>query len=212
MYAEAKINSEADTTSGISDIEKEETTKPKILKVYDVVINKTNKFITIYETAQGNRNAIRSYKATIGKDLKPGSYKMTDVKHMWIRKGNWYRYAIKFSNKWIYSCTYTDKYPYYLDVSDYSKLGSVMEGENISVNAQAAQFLYSHMYEGFKITVVKGKKGDIAPQMQENPALLTGLCWDPTDPDKDSPYLKKQNGKIVFGSPVVVVERKHDID
>ena len=133
MYAESKINSEADKTSGLSDIEKNETTTAKLNKVYDVEINKANKYITIYQTVDGNRKVIMSYNASIGKNLKEGSYKVNKIKHAWIKKDTWHRYAINFGNSWIYSCNYSYHEPYLLDVSSYANLGSTLNDNNISL-------------------------------------------------------------------------------
>ena len=90
---------------------------------------------------------------------------------------------------------------------------SKAEGKSILLSAKDAAWIYEHCKEGTKVSVIKGRKNDelsVSPEAKVSTYKYCG--WDPTDPDKNNPYLKIKNGAVVKGLSTITTERGQEPD
>ena len=214
MFVYNKINKEADITSGINNESKrtEEGSGD-----YLIQINKKKNAIIVYEYSKDKKekNAIKIFRATVGLSLGKGKGKVSD-KYTWMKTGgNWHKYNTKIGkSSYIQSAKYLDKYSYTLNTESYNRIGKKQKADkSVFLYANDANWIFAHCKKGTEIEIINGKDKDILP-LEFNPKVeLEKKCgWDPTDPDKNNPYLKVKNGKIVGGDSVVIVERGQSVD
>ena len=75
-----------------------------------------------------------------------------------------------------------------------------------------AKWIYDHCRLGTKVVIGEGRtlKKPTRPKVRVSTKKRAG--WDPTDPDKSNPYLKKANGAIATGYTPANVEKGEKID
>ena len=79
--------------------------------------------------------------------------------------------------------------------------------------ASDAAWVYNNCKYKTVLEIVKGSKKDQLPLQVGKKTETNKYCgWDPTDPDKSNPYLKKANGAIATGYTPVNVEKGEKID
>lgn len=214
MFIYGKINKDAAKTGGV-DKAAEHTNTKNADTVYDnyyIEVNIKKSAVIIYEYSKDKKTKkpYKVFKCSVGSDVKKGNYKIS--KHYsWIDiNGGWHKYNTGFdSRSWIQSAEYSDKYDYTLKKSSYRAIGAQQaSGKCIMLYARDAQWIYENCKNKTEINIIKGKKSDKLPLNFEQTVKTAKYCgWDPTDTDKNNPYKKAVNGKIILGAPTVTVEK-----
>lgn len=214
MFMQNKINKEADKVSGLSGTGAERETKAADTGSddYYIEVNLKKNAVIVYQYSKDKKTKkpYKVFNCSVGEDLETGKYKTSTV-FSWVNiNENWHRYNTKIGNDvWIQSAGYRDKYAHTLEKDFYNSIGKKKSaGKSIILFAKDAEWIYSKCKTGTVIKVVKGKKSDKLPLTPENIVPPYKYCgWDPTDPDKNNPYQKMENGKIASGVETVYVEK-----
>lgn len=214
MFIQHKVNKEADKVSGIGGVEAESKTKKADTGSdnYYIEVNIYKNAVIVYQYSKDGKTKkpYKVFDCSIGEELEPGKYKTSTVFSWLDINENWHRYNTKFGDgAWIQSAGYRDKYAHTLDKKSYYAIGDKKSvGKCIMLYAKDAEWIYSKCKTGTVIKVIKGKKSDKLPLTPENSVTPYKYCgWDPTDPDKNNPYQKMENAKIVAGVEEVFVEK-----
>lgn len=219
MFIQHKVNKEADKVSGLSGSGAEEQKKQAESgsNNFYIEVNLKKNAVIVYQYSKDKKSKkpYKVFECSAGEDLEAGKYKTSDV-YSWVDvNGSWHRYNTKFdNNSWIQSAGYRNKYAHTLEKDSYNSIGKKKsKGTGILLYAKDAEWIYSNCKTGTVIKVIKGKKSDSLPLTAENTVKPYKYCgWDPTDPDKNNPYQKMDNGKIVSGVDTVYVEKGDKVE
>lgn len=220
MYIQNKVDREADITSGLSNKVNNENTTTAVNKYADkycIEVNLKKSAIIIYQYSKDKKEKkpYKVFNASIGSDVKKGKFKTSNT-YSWIKiNGYWHKYNTKFGGKSFFqTVNYTENYDNTVKADSYKKIGKKQKaGKCILLAARDAYFIKTKCGSGTEVTIVKGKNTDILPLNFEINTELAGKCrWEPTDPDKNNPYLKKAAGTIVAGVSTVYIEKGHKIN
>ena len=219
MFARSKVSQEADKAAknNVKDVKEQETKENEKADKYYIEVNQRKNIVIIYQYSKDekSREQIKAFQSCVGKEVPRGTFK-TGRKYTWldIYQG-WHKYNTELGNGvWIQSAVYKDKNDYSLSKASYNSLGkSKAEGKSILLSAKDAAWIYEHCKEGTKVSVIKGRKNDelsVSPEAKVSTYKYCG--WDPTDPDKNNPYLKIKNGAVVKGLSTITTERGQEPD
>ncbi len=219
MFARSKVSQEADKTTknNVKNVKEQETKENEKADKYYIEVNQRKNIVIIYQYSKDekSREQIKAFQSCVGKEVPRGTFK-TGRKYTWldIYQG-WHKYNTELGNGvWIQSAVYKDKNDYSLSKASYNSLGkSKAEGKSILLSAKDAAWIYEHCKEGTKVSVIKGRKNDelsVSPEAKVSTYKYCG--WDPTDPDKNNPYLKIKNGAVVKGLSTITTERGQEPD
>lgn len=219
MYMQSKINKDADKTSGVGNTiatDEEEETVQKQSDEYYLQINMTKNVMVVYryDGDRKNKTAYKIFPCTLGENVKKGKYK-TEKSYSWIKNDGWHRYNTLYTDSaWIQSAEYGDRYPDTLVKKSYDSVGKNKKvDKSIILYASDASWIYDNCKDKTELEIVKGSKKDQLPlQIAKKTDTYKYCGWDPTDPDKNNPYLKKANGTIATGYTPVNVEKGEKID
>ena len=214
MFVQSKITKEADKATIVNDKGEKKETKKSDTKSdnYYIEVNKKLNAVIVYQYAKDKKSKapIKVFDCCLGQDLPNGKFK-TGKKYTWLAiYQGWHKYNTGMEQGvWIHSAIYKDKYEYCLSKDSYNSLGKAAAYEkSILLSAGDAAWIYNNCKEGTQVSIIKGKKKDVLPKSPDPVATLYKNCgWDPTDPDKNNPYKKMKNGKVVKGLGTVIVEK-----
>lgn len=215
MYFQGKVNKEAEKAGGLSGKGIENETKKadvESLDDYYIQINKKLNALIVYRYSKDRKTktAYKSFRCSVGRDLKKGKYK-TSKTYSWLDiNGNWHKNNTMFGDgSWIQSAGYNNKYSYTLNKSSYNAIGKKKSyGACVLLSAGDSDWIYENCKTGTEVSVVNGQKGDKLQVPFEEFTKAQKYCgWDPTDTESDNPYMKIKNGELVSGSGTVYVER-----
>ena len=185
--------------------------------MYALIVNVDTNCITVYTyNSQGIYNVgVRSMVCSSAKDysvyeIREGAMS-GEVLYYHIddkigNKDGWssfdeeenYRYRTNFSLNGedgfsFTSCLYNDKSAASLNAADYNKLGTNYTDGDIRLSVNDAKWIFENCQEGTQIRFVTSSSLDLlgvpTPIRIAEEAEIQN--WDPTDPDKRNPYLKK---------------------
>lgn len=211
MFIYSRVNKEADNQSNLSNKTNQET-KSKYDKKYLISVNKAKQTIIVYSytTDINQRKAEKVMLCSVSEKVKTGNYKTSDA-YSWMKNDkSWHHYNVSYDDKcYIQSVSYKDKFSNTLQRDSYNKIGTKQNsGKNIYLYSKDAYWIKKYCKNKVVVEIIKGKKTDLIPlQYETKIPLLKGCGWDPTDPNKDNPYSKKVNGKIVQGLSTVTIEK-----
>lgn len=219
MYMQSKINKDADKTSGVGNNiakDEEEETVQKQADEFYLQINMAKNVMVVYryDADKKNKTAYKIFPCTLGENVKKGKYK-TEKSYSWVKNNGWHRYNTLYTySAWIQSAEYSDRYPDTLVKKSYNSVGKNKKvDKSIILYASDAAWIYNNCKDKTVLEIVKGSKKDQLPLQVEKKTETNKYCgWDPTDPDKSNPYLKKANGTIATGYTPVNVEKGEKID
>lgn len=219
MFIQSKLEKEGEQKAKVYN----EEAKPQESKnsaksdKYDIEVNKKLRTVIIYQYSKDKKTKeqIKVFRCCVGEDLTKGEFRI-GKKYSWldIYQG-WHKYNTSIGRgAWIHSSIYKDKYDYRLLKSSYNSLGkSSANGKSILLSAGDAAWIYNNCKEGTKVSIIKGKKKDVLTKSPEPVVSLYSYCgWDPTDPDKNNPYQKIKNGRVVKGLSTLIIEKGHKPD
>ena len=219
MYMQSKINKDADKTSGVGNNiakDEEEETVQKQADEFYLQINMAKNVMVVYryDADKKNKTAYKIFPCTLGENVKKGKYK-TEKSYSWVKNNGWHRYNTLYTySAWIQSAEYSDRYPDTLVKKSYNSVGKDKKvDKSIILYASDAAWVYNNCKYKTVLEIVKGSKKDQLPLQVGKKTETNKYCgWDPTDPDKSNPYLKKANGAIATGYTPVNVEKGEKID
>lgn len=219
MFFQSKIEKEGEQKAKIHNegVMPQESKDSEKTDKYDIEVNKRLSAVIIYQYSKDKKTKeqIKVFRCCVGEDLTKGEFRI-GKKYSWldIYQG-WHKYNTSIGKgAWIHSSIYKDKYDYRLLKSSYNSLGkSSANGKSILLSAGDAAWIYNNCKEGTKVTIKKGKKSDVLIKSPEPAVSLYSYCgWDPTDPDKNNPYQKIKNGRVVKGLSTLSVEKGNKPD
>ncbi len=220
MFVQNKINKEADVTSGLNKNQSNEETTAQANNYsdkYTIEVNIKKNAVIIYQYSKDKKSKkpYKVFRCTIGSSVKKGKYK-TSSNYSWIKtNGYWHKYNTMYDEgAYFQSANYTDHYDNTLQMNSYKKIGSKQKaGKCILLSAKDAYFIKTKCSNNTAVEIKKGKSSDVLPLAFEQQINPQGKCkWEPTDPSKNNPYLKKGNGKIVSGLSTVYIEKGHKVN
>lgn len=169
-------------------------TEANVTKPYYIKVNKQQNCVTVYkEDAKGNYTVpVKAMICSVGADTPLGVFK-TPAKYRWkLLMGDvWGQYStrivkgILFHSVWYYKMDAST-----LSAAQYNKLGTTASHGCVRLTVQDAKWIYDNCPLGTSVEIYNGK--DPGPLGKpESIKLSLGTGWDPTDPDKNNPYLNK---------------------
>lgn len=184
-----------------------ETDKPYYIKV-----NKQQNCVTVYgKDEKGTYTVpVKAMVCSVGADTPLGIFK-TPAKYRWkLLMGDvWGQYStrivkgILFHSVWYYRMDAST-----LSEAQYNKLGTTASHGCVRLTVEDAKWIYDNCPIGTSVEIYNGKE----PGPLGKPGavkLYAGSGWDPTDPDKNNPYLQKlpvlkgaQSKSVEWGSKV----------
>lgn len=219
MFFQSKIEKEGEQKAKIHNegVKPQESKDSEKTDKYDIEVNKRLSAVIIYQYSKDKKTKeqIKVFRCCVGEDLTKGEFRI-GKKYSWldIYQG-WHKYNTSIGKgAWIHSSIYKDKYDYRLSKPSYNSLGKAPAyGKSILLSAGDAAWIYNNCKEGTKVSILKGKKKDVLTKSPEPVAALYSYCgWDPTDPDKNNPYQKIKNGRVVKGLSTLSVEKGNKPD
>lgn len=219
MFFQSKIEKEGEQKAKIHNegVMPQESKDSEKTDKYDIEVNKRLSAVIIYQYSKDKKTKeqIKVFRCCVGEDLTKGEFRI-GKKYSWldIYQG-WHKYNTSIGKgAWIHSSIYKDKCDYRLLKSSYNSLGKTLAvGKSILLSAGDAAWIYNNCKEGTKVTIKKGKKSDVLIKSPEPAVSLYSYCgWDPTDPDKNNPYQKIKNGRVVKGLSTLSVEKGNKPD
>lgn len=181
--------------------------------LYKLAVNMETGCITVYTFNEENRYTIpvRAMICSMAEDTTiyeddvfylmdeslEDKAKQTDP---WTEKvdGKYYRYSSSFSyggeTYRFTSCAYDKKAPSALNTADYNKLGTNFTKGDIRLSVDDAKWIYNNCTKDTQIKFVTGTSNQDRLGIPK-PMRIAADCeiqtWDPTDNNKDNPFLKK---------------------
>ena len=194
--------------------------------LYKIAVNTQTGCITAYTFNEDNRYAIpvRAMVCSMAEDV---SIYERDVFYLvnesvddksedddpWTDKegGKYYRYSTSFSygedTFRFTSCAYDQKSPSALNADDYNKLGTYYTKGDIRLSVDDAKWIYYNCTKDTQIKFVTGISNQDRLGVPK-PVKIAKNCeiknWDPTDNNKDNPFLKK--GPVFKGVDVLEIK------
>lgn len=188
------------------------STEAKSSLPYYIKVNKQQNCVTIYEKDERGEYTVpvKAMVCSVGADTPLGVFK-TPVKYRWkLLMGDvWGQYStrivggILFHSVWYYRMDAST-----LSATQYNKLGTTASHGCVRLTVEDAKWIYDNCPLGTSVEIYNGK--DPGPLGKpEAIKLAAGTGWDPTDPNKDNPFLKKapvlsgaKSKSVAWGSKV----------
>jgi hypothetical protein len=126
---------------------------------------------------------------------KTGTF-YTKAKYRWkLLMGNvWGQYSTRIVDGILFHSVYYygEKNPATLATNEYNKLGTTASHGCVRLSVKDAKWIYDNCAVGTAVTIYDDKKSP-GPLGKPKPIkVASNVRWDPTDTDKNNPFLKKQ--------------------
>ncbi len=195
---------ELNTVTNESSAKNDTNTKPKVVDApYYIKVNYGANVVTVYKKdSKGNyTQAIKAMVCSVGTATPTsGVYGITD-KYTWrLLEGNVYgQYACRITGSILFhSVPYQQKDKSTLEWWEYDKLGTKASLGCVRLKVEDAKWIYDNCVPGTKVefytSSTPGPLGKPTAKKITNDTEVRN--WDPTDPDKNNPwieYLKNQS-------------------
>lgn len=162
---------------------------------YYIKVNKQQNCVTIYEKDEEGKYTVpvKAMTCSTGWATPLGTYN-TLIKYRWkLLMGDvWGQYSTRIVKGILFhSVWYYEKDPSTLSSAQYNKLGSDASHGCIRLTVADAKWIYDNCPVGTTVEIYNSK--DPGPLGKpETLKLLPGTGWDPTDLDKNNPFLNKK--------------------
>jgi len=174
---------------------------------YKIVIYLKSQSIGVYQkdSAGNYTDLIKVFTCSTGTDSNPtptGTYKILR-KFRWreLMGPSWGQYCSSISSAYLLHSEPYNRYndPSSMSMSGYKKLGSQASHGCIRLACIDAKWIYDNMPIGTTVSIVKdsGPKGPTPVPLKSGDEYYG---WDPTDPNPDNPYNKKE--EVTSSEPV----------
>jgi Uncharacterized protein conserved in bacteria len=166
--------------------------------VYLIKVNRIHNTITVYQKdLLGNYSVpVKAMVCSVGKynRTKVGTFK-TQGKYRWkLLMGHvWGQYSTRIAGGMLFhSVYYYRNNPFSLATYEYNRLGNAASHGCIRLAVQDAKWIYDNCSVGTQV-MIYDDKSQPGPLGKPLPIKIpSNVRWDPTDPDKKNPYLKKK--------------------
>jgi len=196
------------THSAYADVQKK--------NAYLIKINRTFNTITIYSKDDKGKYTIpiKAMLCSVGKSnkTKTGTFN-TKAKYRWkiLMNDVWGQYSTRIDGGMLFhSVYYYDNNPARLATKEFNKLGTAASHGCVRLTVKDAKWIYDNCSVGTTVTIYDDKKSP-GPLGKPTPIkIASNVRWDPTDPDKKNPFLKKT--PVISGLKDVKVKWNQDLD
>ena len=185
---------------------------------YCIKVNKRKNVVTVYKLDQKKHYSIpvKAMICSVGErgNTPEGIFPLGDRAKWLPLEGNVYgQYATRITKSFLFHSV-----PYYtqdkgdLEVEEYNKLGESASAGCVRLQVMDAKWIYDNCKENTLVEIFEsdydGPLGKPAVKsIEENEENNN---WDPTDPDRDNPYMKEE--PMILGACDRVIERYSDFD
>ena len=185
---------------------------------YCIKVNKKRNVVTVYKLDKKKHYSmpVKAMVCSVGEkgNTPEGIFELGDrAKWLPLEGGVYGQYATRITKSFLFHSI-----PYYtqdkadMEVGEFNKLGESASAGCVRLKVIDAKWIYDNCKEN---TLVEIFESDYDGPLGK-PATLTieedeaGENWDPTDPDRDNPYMRAE--PMVLGAYDRVIERYSDFD
>ncbi len=164
-------------------------------KSYYIKVNRATNVVTVYNAKTDK--AVKAMTASCGGANTPLGTYYTKAKYRWkLLDGPSYgQYStritgsILFHSVWYYSQTKNSQ-----STVQYNKLGTTASHGCVRLTVKDSKWIYDNCPVGTKVTIFAGTSKDdpLGKPKTMKVSTASRMGWDPTDPDENNPYMKKQ--------------------
>ena len=174
---------------------------------YTIYVNRALNCITIKQQEEdGTLTPVKAMVCSCGKEghgTPEGTFKTSDY-YNWRKMvdGTYGRYAVRFNKKILFhSVPYTKTSPDTLEWEEYNKLGENASLGCVRLSVEDAKWIYDNCKKGTTVIVYSDSEeaGELGkPEAIKIPEDSPYKNWDPTDTDKNNPWLENETENIPF--------------
>ncbi len=209
-------------TSGKSDQQEEQFYNGSNLKdnglPYCIKVNKTRNVVTIYALGEDGYydKPVKAMICSVGEkgNTPDGVYDLGDRAEWLPLEGNVYgQYATRITGSILFhSVPYFTQNKADLEIEEYNKLGNSVSAGCVRLSVIDAKWIYDNCSEMTYVEIFESEYD--GPLGKPVAAVIssggTEGNWDPTDPDRDNPYMG--NVPVILGAYDREIERYSDFD
>lgn len=185
---------------------------------YCIKVNKRQNVVTVYEAGEDGyySKPVKAMVCSVGEEgnTPDGLYSLGSREEWLLLEDDVYgQYATSITgNILFHSVPYFTQNKNDLEIEEYNKLGSSVSAGCVRLSVIDAKWIYDNCGEG---TIVNIFESDYAGPMGKPVAAVissggAGGNWDPTDPDRENPYMG--NVPVILGAYDRDIERYSDFD
>lgn len=185
---------------------------------YCIKVNKTRNVVTVYRVGDDGlySKPVKAMVCSVGEtgNTLDGIYNLGDRSEWLPLEGNVYgQYAINITGSILFhSVPYFTQSKSDLEVEEYNKLGSSVSAGCVRLSVIDAKWIYDNCSENTYVEIFEseydGPLGKPVAAVISSGSLVGN--WDPTDPDRDNPYMG--NVPVILGAYDREIERYSDFD
>lgn len=185
---------------------------------YCIKVNKTRNVVTVYRVGDDGlySKPVKAMVCSVGEtgNTPDGIYNLGDRSEWLPLEGNVYgQYAINITGSILFhSVPYFTQSKSDLEVEEYNKLGSSVSAGCVRLSVIDAKWIYDNCSENTYVEIFEseydGPLGKPVAAVISSGSLVGN--WDPTDPDRDNPYMG--NVPVILGAYDREIERYSDFD
>lgn len=185
---------------------------------YCIKVNKKQNVVTVYRVGDDGyySKPVKAMVCSVGEtgNTPAGTYSLGD-REEWLalEDGVYGQYATTITGDILFhSVPYFTQNKNDLEIEEYNKLGSSVSAGCVRLSVIDAKWIYDNCSEG---TIVNIFESDYEGPMGKPVAAVISSGggegnWDPTDPDRDNPYMG--NVPVILGAYDREIERYTDFD
>lgn len=185
---------------------------------YCIKVNKTKNVVTIYRVGDDGyySKAVKAMVCSVGEagNTPTGVYNLGDRAEWLPLEGGVYgQYAINITGSILFhSVPYFTQNKADLEVEEYNKLGDSVSAGCVRLSVIDAKWIYDNCSENTYVEIFESEYD--GPLGKPTAAVISSGSlegnWDPTDPDRDNPYMG--NVPVILGAYDREIERYSDFD
>lgn len=185
---------------------------------YCIKVNKTKNVVTVYRVGDDGlySKPVKAMVCSVGEtgNTPDGIYNLGDRSEWLPLEGDVYgQYAINITGSILFhSVPYFTQSKADLEVEEYNKLGSSVSAGCVRLSVIDAKWIYDNCSESTYVEIFEseydGPLGKPVAAVISSGNLVGN--WDPTDPDRDNPYMG--NVPVILGAYDREIERYSDFD
>ena len=185
---------------------------------YCIKVNKSKNVVTVYRVGDDGyySKPVKAMVCSVGEkgNTPDGIYNLGDRAEWLLLEGDVYgQYAVNITGSILFhSVPYFTQNKADLEVEEYNKLGSSVSAGCVRLSVIDAKWIYDNCSENTYVEIFESEyEGPLGKPIAAvvSSGNLVGN-WDPTDPDRDNPYMG--NVPVILGAYDREIERYSDFD
>ncbi len=184
---------------------------------YAIKVNKKNNVVTVYAPDDNGvyNKPVKAMVCSVGNDgdTPTGKFSLGE-RYRWRELfGDCYgQYAVRITgNILFHSVPYYTRNSADLEVDEYNMLGESVSAGCVRLSVIDAKWIYDNCDNKTIVEIFESDyDGPLGKPVSAHIASMDGMNWDPTDPDRNNPYMK--NAPVIVGAFDREVERYSDFD